>query len=116
MLAMSGFHYDGASHAVVAAPPVSGDEFVCLWATGSGWGRYSIEKSSGATKLMFHVLGGELQCRSCEFVGRGGHVTALVGGRTVEGHVRQQADRSVVELAENVQIGQGEELRLEVRA
>jgi non-lysosomal glucosylceramidase len=116
MLAMSGFHYDGASHAVVAAPPVSGDEFVCLWATGSGWGRYSIEKRSGATKLMFHVLGGELQCRSCEFVGKGVHVTALVGGRTVEGNVRQQADRSVVQLAENVQIKLGEELRLEVRA
>jgi non-lysosomal glucosylceramidase len=116
MLAMSGFHYTGASHAVVAAPPVSGDEFVCLWATGSGWGRYSIEKSSGATKIAFHVLGGELQCRSCEFVGKGTHVTALAGGREVEGHVRQQADRSVVQLAESVQIGLGEELQLEVRA
>ena len=115
MLAMSGFHYDGASHAVVAAPPVSGDEFVCLWATGFGWGRYLIEKRSGATKLVLHVLGGELQCRSCGFVGKGVYVTALVGGRAVEGDVRQQADRSVVQLAENVLIGRGEELRLEVR-
>lgn len=116
MLAMSGFHYDGARHAVVAAPPVAGDRFVCLWATGSGWGWYSLERRAGATRLALHVSGGELQCRSCEFIGSGAHVQAQAGGRAVEGSVSRQSDRSVVQLAENVHILPGQELRLEVHS
>lgn len=115
LLAMSGFQYDGTSHAVVAAPPVSGEKFVCLWATGSGWGRYSIERDAGSTKLVFSVLGGELQCRSCEFVGKGEYATAAAAGRTIKGQVSRKADRSIVQLAGSVRIDRGGELRIEVR-
>ena len=38
-----------------------------FWATGTGWGRYSLQRQGGGTRLVLHVLGGELHCRSCEF-------------------------------------------------
>ena len=72
MLAMSGFSLRWREPPLSTTPPARGDDFVCLWATGTGWGRYSIERRAGGTRLVLHDAGQEnSHCRSCEFVGKG---------------------------------------------
>jgi hypothetical protein len=116
MLAMSGFRYDGPNQAVSTTPPARTDDFISLWSTGTGWGRYSLQRQGGRTKLVLHVLGGELHCRSCELHATGENATVSSGRRSIQCQTSRQQDRSVVRLAEAVRVGEGEELHVEVHA
>jgi uncharacterized protein (DUF608 family) len=89
VVALAGFHYDGAKSAVrvepLAAPTPN---FRCFWSNGTGWGTYTL---SGGT-LAVHVIGGQLDCASCEFPGSGSSLSsaALAGApvtHTLEGRV-----------------------------
>ena len=60
ILAMSGFRYDGATGAVIAAPRQAHADFECLWATGTGWGTYSLRRQAGATRCSSSRCWGEL--------------------------------------------------------
>ena len=115
VLALSGFSYDGVSQTVTAVPPAKTDRFVCFWATGKGWGQYSLRRSSGAgSVLQLKVLGGTLNCHSCEMEGEGTSARSALGTRTIECKVERRQQRSVVSFAEAVRIGVGEELHVEV--
>jgi non-lysosomal glucosylceramidase len=116
MLAMSGFRYDGPNQAVTMAPPMRDDHFVCLWASGTGWGRYSLRRQGSGEILLLRVLGGELRCSSCTLPATGTKTTATLGGRLIESHAIPAEGRTAVRMAETVRVGEGEELRIEVHA
>lgn len=116
LLAMSGFRYDGANQAVSTTPPVRGDDFTSIWATGTGWGRFSLQRQGGITRLALRVLGGKLHCRSFEFNATGESATVSSGGRSIQSQTSREQDRAIVRLAEAVRISEGEELLVEVHA
>ncbi|HEY6491471.1 MAG TPA: GH116 family glycosyl-hydrolase [Terracidiphilus sp.] len=116
MLAMSGFRYDGSNQAVSTLPPARGDDFTSIWATGTGWGRYSLHRQGGRTRLALQVLGGELLCHSCELQATGESATVSSGGRSIQNQTSREKDRAIVRLADAARMGEGEELRIEVHA
>ena len=93
IVALSGFSYDGATSAVVAAPLVSHGEFQSFWSTGTGWGTFSLRSRAAGVALTLEVLAGTLACRSCEFPAPGAHASVLNGGRPVETRVERHNER-----------------------
>ncbi len=123
VLAMSGFRYDGVSEslivappAAIVAPPAARDHFRCLWATGTGWGSFSLQRQGSRTILQLEVLAGSLSCRSCEIVGAATKAVVQSGGRTIQNHVTSQGGRCVVALGDTVRLKKGDELRVEAHA
>lgn len=114
MLAMSGFRYDGPNQAVSTMPVTSVDDFLSLWATGAGWGNYSLKRQGNSTKLVIRVQGGVLGCRSCELYATGRSAAASAGVRSIQCRLRRQHDRAIVQLEETAWVGEGEELWVEV--
>jgi hypothetical protein len=115
VVALSGFGYDAAAGAVTAVPVEKVVAFKCFWATGSGWGTYSLNHTDGGDVFSLKVMAGALDCRSFEFVGRGLKAAAKVGGRVVANEVMERDGRVVVRLGEQVRMTATDELRIEVR-
>lgn len=116
VLAMSGFTYDGTKQAVIAAPPSSNETFACLWATGTGWGQFSLHRQNGRTVFSISTVAGSLHCRSCEIAASGNSATVVSNGKSIPSRVTRQGERSVVSFADAVRIEKGSELRIEVHA
>ena len=115
LVAMSGFLYDGAAAAVVAMPKIPRDNFVCFWATGTGWGTFSLRKSAGGTLFSITVLHGALFCRSCEIEAKGAMAAVEAGGRAVKNQVSRHEDRTIVTLDETLRLAASDEIRVLVR-
>jgi uncharacterized protein (DUF608 family) len=115
VVAMSGFLYDGVAAAVVAAPKIPRDHFTCFWATGTGWGTFSLRKTAGGTVFSIKVMHGTLACRSCEFTARGPTAAVETGGRAVKNQVSRHEDRMVVTLDETLRVAASGEIRIMVR-
>ena len=79
-------------------------------------GQLLSQKRDGSTKLVLHVLGGELRCRSCEFIAPGTSATVSAGGRSIQSQTTRQQDRAIVQWAEAVRLGEGKEFQIEVGA
>ncbi len=45
VVALSGFHYEGDRAHVIALPRLPHENFHCFWATGTGWGTYSLKRT-----------------------------------------------------------------------
>jgi non-lysosomal glucosylceramidase len=116
VLALSGFMYDGTKQAVTAAPPSGGGDFACFWATGTGWGQFTLQRSNGKAVFTVKVLAGHLNVRSCEIVGGGSVAAVMSSGKSIASRVTRKSDRAFVELAQPVQVEKGSELRVEVHA
>jgi hypothetical protein len=116
MLAMSGFRYDGATGAVVTAPKQALNDFECLWATGTGWGTFSLRRPGGNTELVIKVLVGTLHCKSCEMPAAGTRATVESADRKIEGQITRRDDRAIVMFSEVVQPIAGGEIRITVRS
>ena len=111
VVALSGFQYDGRSAAVEAMPRLNVPNFRCFWSTGTAWGGFSVTGSG----LRVQVLKGKLSCRSVAFRARGGRSTATLSGKAI-GHqatVRNGVGR--IEFNETLMIGEGGDLRLDLR-
>jgi uncharacterized protein (DUF608 family) len=115
IVALSGFVYDGPAAAVVAAPRIPLDHFQCFWATGTGWGTFSLERRASGAVLTIKVLAGTLACRSCEIAAPGKAATVASRGRVVENKVERRGERLVVTMAETLRLAAKDEFRLEVR-
>lgn len=116
LLAMSGFQYDGLNQAVIAAPPGIVNDFVCLWSTGTGWGRYSLRRTKDRTELKLRVIEGTLNCRSCEMDGAGSNAAVTIRARQIQAHVTPAHNRSLIRFEEPVRLESGEELSIELRS
>jgi non-lysosomal glucosylceramidase len=116
VVALSGFLYDGPSAAVVAVPKMPREEFECFWATGTGWGRFSLRRQAGRTVFAIKVLKGTLACRSCEFPAAGTIASVESLGKMVENEVTRRAERMVVTLSETLHLAANDEMQITVRA
>ena len=112
--ALSGFLYDGPNGAVVATPRISRDNFKCFWATGTGWGTFSLVRQKGMTRFAMKVLGGTLVCRSCEIAAIGGNASVEIGGRAIRNQVAPREGRMVVTFDEMLRLTTDDEIRITV--
>jgi non-lysosomal glucosylceramidase len=110
VVAMSGFLYDGAA----AAPKIPRDHFACFWATGTGWGTFSLRKAAEKTLFSIKVLRGTLACRSCEIEAKGATAAVETGGRAMKNQVSRREDRMVVMLDDTVRLVASDEIRIAV--
>jgi uncharacterized protein (DUF608 family) len=114
-VALSGFLYDGPAAAVVAVPKIRQPSFQCFWATGTGWGTYSIQHGKATSLLTLRVLHGSLPCRSIEIESGAGHATVQSDSQTLPCQVTSRGPRTVVRLDEMLRLDPQHPLRLEVR-
>jgi len=113
-VAMSGFHYDGPSASVVALPKIQSDRFQCFWATGTGWGTYSLHRQNGSTRFAMKVLMGILPCRSCEFAAVGNMASIEFGNQTIRAKVDRKDGRVVVTLDPTLRLVANDEISITV--
>jgi uncharacterized protein (DUF608 family) len=116
ILALSGFLYDGPAAAVVAVPKIQRDNFECFWATGTGWGTFSLRKQAGGSLFTLKVLKGALACRSCEIAAPGTSALVEIGITPMEIKVSRHEERLVVTLSETLRLTANGEIRITVRA
>jgi hypothetical protein len=114
-LALSGFCYDGIAGSVIAAPKAVHADFECFWATGTGWGTFSLRRRTGSTVFAIKVLSGTLYCRSCEIPASGKEASVESAGKKVESRVSRNGDRMVVTFGESLRPAAKGEIRIEVR-
>ena len=59
VVALSGFQYEGDRGHVIALPRVPSEDFRCFWATGTGWGSYSLKRTqTGKVTFTMQTLAG----------------------------------------------------------
>jgi uncharacterized protein (DUF608 family) len=116
IVVLSGFLYDGAKAAVVAVPRISREEFHCFWATGTGWGIFSLSRQNDSTHFKIKVLAGRLDCRSVEIAATGETALVEVGGRQIVHNVAWREGRAVVTLDETISLNTGDEIRIAVHS
>jgi len=104
VLALSGFRYHGASATAWVMPRLAVPNFRCFWATGTGWGTFSVT----AARLNLKVDHGTLACRRCVVKGRTTKVS--VNGKVVAHTVNRQGQ---VQFGGGISLQAGDELRLE---
>ncbi len=114
VLAMNGFRYDGAGASVVAVPPAAGAGFQCIWATGTGWGTFSLRQASSAGAFAMKVMGGTVALRSCEIAAAGSTAKVNSSGRTIANVVDRRDDRAIVTFNETLRIPANGEVTIEV--
>jgi non-lysosomal glucosylceramidase len=115
VVALSGFHYEGDRAHVIALPRLPHENFRCFWATGTGWGTYSLKRSQTRTvQLTIQTLAGTLPCRSCALAASGSRATAQVGGRKIAARLEKNKEQATVYLAEPIQLREGEQLEIAV--
>jgi len=114
VLAMSGFGYDGPSASVIAAPPTPGAEFQCIWATGTGWGTFSLRRLQNGVAFGLKVLAGSLACRSCEIAAAGLTAKVSSSGQTIGNRLERREDRAIVTFHETLRVPANGELTVEV--
>jgi len=116
VVALSGFHYEGDRGHVEAIPRVAHDDFQCFWATGTGWGTFSLKKTPAGTRFALKVIAGNLSCSSFALDATGTKATAKVGMKSLAARVEKKDAKTIVRLAEAIQLHEGELLEIEVVA
>jgi non-lysosomal glucosylceramidase len=115
VVALSGFHYEGDRGHVIALPRLPHENFQCFWATGTGWGTYSLKRTqSGTVQLTIKTLAGTLPCKSCTFAAPGSRVTAQVAAKKIIARLEKNKEQTTVHLEDPVQLREGEQLVIAV--
>jgi hypothetical protein len=115
VVALSGFHYEGDRGQVIALPRLPHEHFRCFWATGTGWGTYSLKRTqSGTVQFTIKPLAGTLPCRSCTLAAPGSRVTVQVEGKKVTAHLEKDKEQTTVHLEEPVELQEGEQLEVAI--
>jgi uncharacterized protein (DUF608 family) len=114
MVALSGFLYDGAQAAVTAAPKMPHENFRCFWASGTGWGTFTLRRQGGGTLFALKVLAGTLLCRSCEIPAVGATATAEGAAKPLKNHVTQRGQHAMIAFDEALRLSANDELRITV--
>jgi non-lysosomal glucosylceramidase len=117
VVALSGFHYAGDRAHVIAIPPIASRDFRCFWATGTGWGTYSLQRAArGGVRFQLTVLAGSLPCSSCELDASGSQVTAKTEGNILVTRAEKQGTRTMVRFADRLQLAIGQQLAIDISA
>ena len=115
-VAMSGFLYCGDCAEVTAAPPTAEAIFNCFWATATGWGTYTLDKSGGSTRFTLHVLAGALPCRLFKLNAPEPKATASLNGKSLPGRAERSNELLVLHLNQPLTLAAGEHLQIETAA
>ena len=115
VVALSGFHYEGDRAHVMALPRLPHENFHCFWATGTGWGTYSLKRTQAGGVQFHDPDAGRHFAVPVMHAGR----TWLPGNRTVGGkkittRVEKNKEQTRVYLAEPIQLQEGEQLEIEI--
>ncbi len=115
VVALSGFHYEGDRGHVIALPRLPHESFQCFWATGTGWGTYSLKRTqSGTVQFTVKTLAGTLPCKSCTLAAPGSRVTAQAAGKKITARLEKGKDAVTIHLEDPVQLQEGEQLEIAV--
>jgi non-lysosomal glucosylceramidase len=115
VVALSGFHYEGDRAHVVAMPPTTLENFRCFWATGTGWGTYSLQHRVGSgAHFTIQVLSGALPCRSCTVQAAGSRATTRMGTTTYSPRLEQANGRTTLHFAQLINVSEGSQLEIEI--
>jgi non-lysosomal glucosylceramidase len=115
VVALSGFHYEGDRAHVIALPRLPHENFQCFWATGTGWGTYSLKRTqSGTVQFTIKTLAGALPCKSCTFAAPGSRATVQVGAKKITARLEKNKEQTTVHLEDPVQLQEGEQLAVAV--
>ncbi|MEO8659557.1 MAG: GH116 family glycosyl-hydrolase [Bryobacteraceae bacterium] len=107
VVALSGFHYEGAKGSVLLTPRWGSTSGRCFWSTATGWGTYSrVRKEGGGTQVSIDVLHGTLPCQSCEIEGSGAAKVSL-DGKAIAHEVERRGKRTLLRLREAVTVKAG---------
>lgn len=115
VVALSGFSYAGEKAAVTAIPLIDDADFQSFWATGTGWGRFSLRRQSQMTSLAIHVLGGTLPCGSITLRASGSKATGRVGTKRWDLKAERSDERITLYLPGRAEIKEDAPLEIEVR-
>jgi len=111
VVALSGFHYEGDRGHVIALPRLPHENFHCFWATGTGWGTYSLRRTqTGAVEFNIRALAGTLPLTSCALAAPGSRATAQARGKKLDVHLEKGKEQTTVHLAQPIELREGEQL------
>jgi len=106
VLALSGFRHHTPSGALTAVPRTGNGSFHCFWASGTGWGTYTLSP----VRFELKVMHGKLAVRSCEIPRRSERITARLNGRVVAHTAETLGERSVLQFGEEQLLNENDEL------
>jgi hypothetical protein len=99
----------------MALPRLPYENFRCFWATGTGWGTYSLKRTqTGGVSFTIQTLAGNLPCQSCTLATPGSRATASAGGKKITTRVEKSKEQTRVYLGDTIQLHEGEQLEIEV--
>lgn len=116
LVALSGFHYSGDSAVVTALPLLKVKDFRSFWATGTGWGSFSLERGSGGASFAIKVLAGVLPCGACTLPGPGIWARARLDSVDIQPTIRQSDGHITLQFPALFHIREGTQLAIEVKA
>jgi non-lysosomal glucosylceramidase len=115
VVALSGFHYEGDRAHVMALPRLPHENFHCFWATGTGWGTFTLKRTqAGGVGFTIQTLAGTLPCQSCTLAAPGSRATASLGNKKITTRVEKSKEQTRVYLADPIEIREGDQLEIEV--
>jgi hypothetical protein len=117
VVALSGFHYDGATAHITAVPRIPHGTFQCFWSTGTGWGTFTYGPGAGlGTRFSIEVLADALPCHFFQITGGGSSATISSGEQTYAHTQERRGEQTIFRLSSPVTLLQGSSLRIDMLA
>ena len=114
MAVLSAFRYNGPEQGLRFERKAEGQPFRSLWATGTGWGRYTLALENGRTKIVVEVLHGSLPVREFTLEAAGNAATLRSGNNKLDCQTQIQGKLRRVSVPEVIGIREGERLELTI--
>ena len=100
---------------MMALPKLPHENFHCFWATGTGWGTYTLKRTpAGGVSFTLQTLAGTLPCRSCTLAARGSKASASVAGQKLTTRLEKNNDQTRVYLSDLIQLHEGDQLEINI--
>lgn len=116
LVSLSGFRYDGVSNFVTAIPRLSLPQFQSIWATGNGWGTFTIETNAASTHLSLRVIEGILRLSSCEIDASGSNSSITFNGASLPHKLERAGSNCILRLVQPLTLAQKDAFSIEVRS
>jgi hypothetical protein len=91
------------------------ESFQSFWATGTGWGTFSLRRKKDSTQFVFNVLKGTLACRSIEIAAAGSSASVERGEKAVANQVSAKEGRVMITLTESQHLVATDQIRITVK-
>ena len=112
MAVLAAFRYDGPAHALRIERKAEARPFRSFWATGTGWGRYTLALENGHTKVHVDVLHGALPVRELVVEATGNAPQLRSGASVLDCQLQVQGKLRRVSVSEVMGIHEGQSLEL----